>query len=234
MDIPSTLVLVRHGESERNVAKAGRAFFTDDQARQGHRGVADHRIPLTDAGHQQAQLTGQALRKRFGSFDQVFHSGYVRTIETMKGLLSVYNDDERARINIDANLFIRERDTGHAYDMTEAENSEAFPYMHEYWTTAGPFFAHPPGGESIAQVAQRVQLFLDMLCRNHRGERVLVVTHAGTLRAFRFLLEGWSYDEADRWLSEYPPPKNCSVTTYTADNHGKRLALQDHHRVYWT
>ena len=43
--------------------------------------------------------------------------------------------------------------------------------------------ARPPGGESIAQVVERVHSFIDILIRDRAGERVLVITHGGTLRA---------------------------------------------------
>ena len=59
--------------------------------------------------------------------------------------------------------FIRERDSGYAYDMTEEEAKKQFPWMEEYWKTFGGFFAVPPGGESYAQVAQRIYLFLDTI-----------------------------------------------------------------------
>ena len=45
---PSLLVLVRHAESARNVAKKGSRFFLDDESRKAVRGVADHHVPITD------------------------------------------------------------------------------------------------------------------------------------------------------------------------------------------
>ena len=45
---PALLVLVRHGESARNVVKKDNRFYLDDEARKSLKGVPDHRIPLTD------------------------------------------------------------------------------------------------------------------------------------------------------------------------------------------
>jgi hypothetical protein len=43
------------------------------------------------------------------------------------------------------NLFIRERDPGHAYNLTDAEAAEAFLWLKDYWNTFGAFFSRPPG-----------------------------------------------------------------------------------------
>ena len=55
---PALLVLLRHAESARNLAKKGNRFFLDDEARRAVQGVADHRTPLTARGRQQALQTG--------------------------------------------------------------------------------------------------------------------------------------------------------------------------------
>lgn len=232
MERPSLLVLVRHGESVRNVAKKGSVFFADDESRRSVRGIPDHQISLTAEGARQARVTGLALSDRFSSFDALYHSGYQRTIQTANGLIDGFAPDVQERLIPQANLFIRERDTGFAYDMTTQEAETAFPYMHEYWQTTGSFFARPPGGESIAQVVERVHSFLDILIRDRAGERVLVVTHGGTLRAFRFLLEQWDYDQAERSM-QADPPDNCGVTTYVYSPERKHLTLQEYNRVYW-
>ena len=131
------------------------------------------------------------VRARFGVFDYVYHSGYRRTADTAAGILSAYTDDERAAMKLRAHAFIRERDNGYTWDMTTAEAEAAFPWLQDYWDTHGPWFARPPGGESLADVAQRAYLFLNMLFRDRAGQRILVSTHGGTLRAFRSLLERW-------------------------------------------
>ena len=232
MERPALLVLVRHGESVRNVAKKGNVFFADDESRRSVRGIPDHQICLTEEGHRQARVTGVALSERFGSFDALYHSGYRRTQETADAILSGLAPPVRDRLSPQANLFIRERDTGFAYDMTTQEAEAAFPYMQEYWQTTGSFFARPPGGESIAQVVERVHSFIDILIRDRAGERVLVVTHGGTLRAFRFLLERWDYVQAERSMHN-APPDNCGVTTYVYSREHNHLMLEEYNRVYW-
>jgi len=48
---------------------------------------------------------------------------------------------------------------------------------------------HPPkGAETVAELQSRLQLALDALLTAHRGEHVLVVQHAGTIKFFLGLL----------------------------------------------
>jgi 2,3-bisphosphoglycerate-dependent phosphoglycerate mutase len=229
---PALLFLVRHAESERNVAKKGNIFFADDESRRSLKGVADYAVPLTEEGRRQAELTGDALRARFGAFDYVYHSGYRRTVETTEGILRAFTAEERAAIKVRQSVFIRERDAGFAYDMTTAEAEAAFPWLQEYWKTSGSFFARPPGGESVAQVCERVYLFINMLFRDRAGQRVVAVTHGVTLRAFRFLLERWTYDEVTTRFRE-DPPKNASVTVYEYDAEAARMVLREYNTVFW-
>jgi len=229
---PSLLVIVRHAESARNHAKKGSVYFADDAARRVVRGTPDHLIALTDDGHKQAEQTGAAVRERFGTFDAVYHSGYTRTIQTAEGILAAYTAEERARMPVRTDLYIRERDAGYTYDMTTAEAEQAFPWLNEYWRTFGGFFARPPGGESLADVVTRVNTFLEAVERAHAGEKVLVVTHGGTIRCLRFALDRWDYERALGW-PDGQEPANCGVTTYRPDS-GDALALVDYNQVYWT
>jgi 2,3-bisphosphoglycerate-dependent phosphoglycerate mutase len=233
LERPALLVIVRHAESARNQAKKGSVYFADDAARRIVRGTADHLIALTDSGHEQAAQTGHAIRDRFGVFDYVYTSGYARTEQTAAGILAAYPPDERERMKVRMNLFIRERDSGFAYDMTQEEAETAFPWLNEYWRTVGGFMARPPGGESLADVVGRVHTFLDTLFRDRAGQKIMVVTHGGTIRCFRFALERWGYEQAQRW-PEGHGPANCGVTTYRCGESGDRLELEDYNRVYWT
>ncbi len=232
LERPALLVLVRHAESARNVAKKGNTFFLDDESRKAVQGIPDQHVPITDEGRRQAELTGRALRAEYGVFDRVYHSGYRRTQETAEHLLAAYPGEERERMIVRHHLFLRERDAGWTYDMTTAEAAAAFPWLQGYWDTFGRFFARPPGGESLAELAERVYLFLQKLYRDPHNQRVLVVSHGGTLRVFRYLLERWTHDEfLDRWESE--PVANCAVTTYALDPANGRMALRSLNRVYW-
>src|SRR5262249_9760592 len=230
---PALLVLVRHGQSQRNVVKKRNRLDLADESRNSVRGVPDHLIELTDEGRRQSTVPGAALRDAYGPFDYLVHSGYARTVQTLEHMLEAYTADERARMPIRHHLFVRERDAGHAYDMTDAEAQAAFPWLADYWTTFGPFFARPPGGESLADVCERVYAFLQKLARTMARRRVLVVTHGGTIWCFRYVLERWTYAEAERRFTTESNP-NCAVTSYRFSESSERLELSDRARCFWT
>jgi probable phosphoglycerate mutase len=210
---PELLVLVRHGQSDRNVAKAGHVFFPDEESRAAFAGVPERQAALTELGWQQARALGVRLREEHERFDLVLHSGYRRTRETAEALLEAWPVDARAAMVVGEDPLLSERDAGHAVNMTTAEAREAFPWLAEYWRTTGPLFARPPGGESIADVAARVRLFLRSREAEFASRRVLLVTHNGTLRAFRSVLEGWTSDEFEQHLRG-DGHANCAVLAY--------------------
>jgi broad specificity phosphatase PhoE len=217
----------------RNKAKeGGGVFFSDEDARRVVKGIPDHKIDITPEGVIQSEKTGEGILSDYGGFDYAYHSGYLRNERTLERMLSKYPEDERNKIKIRLNPFIRERHAGYAYDMTEKEAERYFPFLQEYWKTFGGFFSQPPGGESLAAVVQRVYLFLNMLFQEKAGKRILVVTHGGTLRCFRFLLEHWNYDQALAW-PRGQEPKNCGVTAYSFDEEEKRLLLREYNKTYY-
>src|SRR3989344_5707979 len=150
---PSQLVLIRHAESARNKAKQGTTYFADEEARKTVRGIPDWKIALSTQGILQAQKTGVYLRERFGAPDYFYHSGYLRTQQTLEEILKAFSEEERSRVRVRMNQFIRERDPGYAYDMTTEEAEASFPWLQDHWTTFGGFFARPPGGESLSDVS---------------------------------------------------------------------------------
>lgn len=97
--------------------------------------------------------------------------------------------------------------------MTEAEAAAAFPWLQEYWQTEGPYFARPPGGESLADLGNRVKLFLESDFKAFAGRRVLLVTHIGTMQMLRMHLESWPQEEIEAKLLG-DPIRNCDVFAY--------------------
>lgn len=229
--VPALLVVARHAESVRNLAKAGQVFFPDPEARRGLEGEADHAAGLTQRGREQALDLGERLRDAFGSFDLVYHSGYRRARETAELALEVMVAGE-APMPVREHVFLRERDAGYTFNMTRDEAEAAFPWLQEYWRAVGPFYARPPGGESLADVVLRVQQFFELMERELAGKRVLLVTHAGTVQTIRFLLEGWTHDEAPmRWQRE--PVGNAAPLAYEAAGGKLQRVPNDPGRLPW-
>jgi len=80
--LPLDLILIRHGESEGNVADIMWHEKGDDSFREkiGEKHSYDYR--LTKRGQRQAALTGAWMRRYLGRFDAFYTSDFARTKET--------------------------------------------------------------------------------------------------------------------------------------------------------
>lgn len=211
MSMPNNLILVRHGQSEGNVAtdaaKDGdNRYYTD-----AFLTTPGHQWRLTSAGCEQAATIGQWLSEQGMEFDRHYVSPYVRTRET-----AAYLNLPGAMWTM--NRALRERDWGDIGSVTRSdfltrpafqENAKMFSIDPLYWV--------PPGGESIAHVAEnRVRNILDTLHRECERRNVLAVTHGEMMWAFRVVLERWNDEEFLR-RDKDPSQKirNCSAIHYT-------------------
>jgi len=157
------LTIVRHGETALNVTRV----------LQGH---SD--IPLTDVGKKQAEHLGTRLRSLNVTYTTVFASDLSRARQTAELILH----HSGANLPIREDMRLRERCYGSAEGKPTAELFEKAKQenksVHDYT---------PHGGESGAQVTDRIQLFLEDLYKLRDGEKnenVLLVTHGGWIMYF--------------------------------------------------
>ena len=99
-----------------------------------------------------------------------------------------------------------------------------FPDLAEQRRHVGKFYFRPPGGESWCDVILRLRSFDEMLTREHRKERVLVVVHQVIVNCLRYLLE--RLDEAQILaIDRAGDVPNCGVNAWEFDpaagRHGK-------------
>jgi ribonuclease H / adenosylcobalamin/alpha-ribazole phosphatase len=150
---PTTTVLLRHGDTRLSPE---------------HRfsGLSD--LPLSASGTRQAKAA--ACRLANGSpIDAVISSPLQRAVATAAiaagelGLTAVIDDD------------LRETGFGDWDGLTLAEIQQRWPAAAAAWRR-DPEQA-PPGGESFADTAERVNRAVDRLLRDHGGQTILVVTH---------------------------------------------------------
>lgn len=231
MGMPDNLVLVRHGESEGNVAttlsKAGdNSWYTD-----AFTTTPGHQWRLTAKGRQQARMSGEWITRHVtAAFDGFYVSPYVRTRETAGNL-----DLPGARWRL--NRALRERDWGDIGSLTKTEfNSSDMFALSKLTRDIDPLYWVPPGGESIGQVAEdRVRNVLDTLHREQAGKDVICVTHGEAMWAFRLVLERLDDDQfvtLDNDKSERI--HNCEVIHYTrinpfaTDEQRRRVTKQTH------
>jgi broad specificity phosphatase PhoE len=214
---PDHLVIVRHGQSERNVAK--------DRAREEHKlevwsdHLRDVDTPLTALGVQQAVATGQFLREKF-NFDMVFTSPYLRTIQTAKQIMT----QMPVAPSIMYEERIREIEFGVLDGLTRDGIQRFYPQEFARREREGKYWYRPPGGESRPDVALRVHSFLGTLTREYRRRSVLVICHSVVVLIFRRLLERW--DEAQYIkVDAEDDVLNCSITAYRYDAEKHKLML---------
>jgi 2,3-bisphosphoglycerate-dependent phosphoglycerate mutase len=110
---------------------------------------------------------------------------------------------------------LREQDFGlftEIYD--HAERRQKFPDEFEKWarlrSNSGKFYARPPDGESRADVAQRLRLFLQTVTNDVRdgNNDLIVVGHGVTNRAFEMNFLHHAVD----WFERSDNPGNSDVT----------------------
>ena len=174
---PSKLVIVRHAESERNVAKDIAKSKGDHSFALGLRGID---TPLTQLGNQQARSTGEYLAREY-NFDVMFSSPYRRTVQTAEQILGQI----KAKPPLVHKERIREIEFG-IMDGHTAEGIKAnHPEDHARREREGKYWYRPPGGESRPDVALRVHSFLGTLARDYRTKTVLIVCHSVVVLIFR-------------------------------------------------
>lgn len=213
MPLPLDIVLVRHGESEGNVAsrhsRAGdHSLFTDDFKK---RHSSSYR--LTDKGIKQAKAAGQWIKKNFKRpyFDRYLTSEYTRAMET-----AGYLDLPEANWQID--FFLREREWGDLDAMSHGERDLLYSdYMKK--REAEPFYWIPPNGESFASLcSNRIKWVLDTLAREYPDKRAMIVCHGEVMWAFRILIERIRQNDFIKYYQSDEPfcrMVNCQIIHYS-------------------
>ena len=219
---PERLWIVRHGESAGNVAR-------DLAEAEGHAVIdiptRDADVPLSALGERQAAALGRwfARQPPEEQPNVVLASPYVRARQTAGLVLDTAGlAREEDTLIVDERL--REKEFGVLDRLTRAGILAQYPEQAEFRRLLGKFYHRPPGGESWCDVILRLRSSLDMLTREHRGERVLIVGHSVVVLCFRYLLERMTEEEILE-MDRTTDVANCSVTSYqfepTHGRHGK-------------
>lgn len=67
-------------------------------------------------------------------------------------------------------------------DWNDIPTDEINPWYNDYINV------NPPNGESLIDLVKRVNSFIADLSENHPNEKIIIITHAGVIRAFFHLL----------------------------------------------
>ena len=217
--MPKNYLLIRHGESEGNVAveasKRGddRFYANDDFVT-----TPGTQWRLTPTGVLQANAIGAWVAEHAPTPDRYYVSPYVRTRMTA------------AQLRLPAaqwrlNRAYREREWGEIETIAKSQFERDYPIsarLKKY----NPLYWCPPGGESIAEVAEnRVRNILDTLHRECSEQTVLAVAHGETMWAHRLVLERWN-DETFKAHDDDKEMKihNCQLLWYSMGEGEHRLS----------
>ncbi|MCG0276387.1 MAG: alpha-ribazole phosphatase [Thermosediminibacteraceae bacterium] len=160
------IFLIRHGETLWN-----KNFL--------YQGQKD--IPLSEKGRLQAQRLAEVLKRE--TFDVVYSSDLKRAVETAEIIAAPHG------LPVICTKELRELSfgkwEGHSYQDLEKKYFEEF---HNWLRNPGD--NKPPGGESLEELIQRVVGFAKLAARNHSNKNILIVTHAGPIRAILMAVLG--------------------------------------------
>jgi probable phosphoglycerate mutase len=162
-----TLHLVRHGETEFN---AERRFQTPD-------------VPLSERGRQQAAAVAEVLAENAAAAELILASDYERTQETARIIAA------RLNLPIIAEPSLRERNFGIARGRLYSEIGEE---THALWRE--PRY-RIEGGESWADVFERMQEFFLRMRRAPPAPELICVSHGGAMSVALQHLAGTAIDD---------------------------------------
>jgi broad specificity phosphatase PhoE len=203
---PERIFLVRHGESEGNVD------------REIYSRKPDYALNLTKKGKEQSLNAGNELA-RFGEFYEfaVYYSPFFRAIETLNYIAQAKSPRGAEPAGF-IKKFVREdhrirEQEWHGRLPTNGYNQNAEDERDSY----GHFYYRFDGGESCADVSQRLDGFVDTLHRDFRKDdfpkNCLIVSHGMALRLLILKWFHFSIPEFESWGN----PENCQIIQLQLD-----------------
>ena len=197
------VLLVRHGQSEGNAE--GRFG--------GHTAT-----PLSARGRRQAAATARTLFEE--KVTAIYSSDLSRAVETAMPLARLTG------LDVERTEAFRERSVGVMEGLTFEEAAEQHP--EQYAALIRRDFHHVLlGGESYRQMLDRASGKLDHAITQHRGGRICVFSHTGTICILTLHLMGAL--DAPELRPVWIATANCGITRFELRSDGfvRVLALND-------
>ncbi len=194
--MPTTLLLVRHGQTEANAK----------QVFQGRMGTG-----LNDVGRAEAARLGRRLRTL--EIARLVASDQERAVETATILRAAL--DPAPALELDPAL--REVDVGAWTGLDYAQAEAKFPDEWAAWVAGRD--VRRGGGETYGELGERIHGALARVAEASAGNPTLVVTHGAALRSFVCVLLGL----APPGPKALGGAVNCGLTRVTWDGGAFRL-----------
>ncbi|HYF50202.1 MAG TPA: histidine phosphatase family protein [Planctomycetota bacterium] len=183
--MPTTLTLIRHGETEWN---------------KNSRWQGQLDIPLSELGLEQARRLAARLKEQRARFDAIYSSDLGRALKTAETISAVTGP---APLTLKE---LREIDVGTWSGLYTHELETRFP--EDYRRMKAGEDIKRGGAESMADVVVRVRKFLGTVVERHSQQHVAIVTHNGVIRAALMLMKNLTVEQG----RELGLMKNCSIT----------------------
>jgi 2,3-bisphosphoglycerate-dependent phosphoglycerate mutase len=174
----STLVLIRHGQSQWNLENR----FT---------GWVD--VPLTDKGRKEARLAGALLAAEELDLAKAYTSALVRAQETLTIVLDQLG---LAGLETERDEALNERHYGELQGLDKTETAEKYGAEQVHiWRRS--YDVQPPGGESLKDTAARTLPYFEakIVADLDAGRSILVSAHGNSLRSIVMKLDGLSREQ---------------------------------------
>jgi len=203
MSSTTHVVIIRHGQSQGN-AEGRFGGHTD--------------TPLSPRGRKQAQATAKALASE--NFSAIYSSDLPRAIETASPLARLTG------VSLETTEALRERSVGVMEGLTFEEAAEQHP--EQYQALLRRDFEHVlSGGESYRQTLDRASRQLDDAIEKHKGGRIALFAHTGTICILILHLLG-ALDAPDLkpvWIAT----ANCGIARFDLRDDGfvRVLSIND-------
>ena len=208
---PKRLWLVRHGQSQGNVARdaaheAGHALIDLDWR--------DVDVPLSALGHEQADATGRwfAALPEHDRPEILLASPYIRAKQTAESICKAGGLAGGSKPTI-LDERLREREFGVFDGLTTLGIKQHYPKEAEHRAKMGKFYHRPPGGESWADVILRLRSALNTINLHYADRNVIVVAHQVVVLCMRYILEELS-EEQIMTIDRQAEILNCGIAAY--------------------
>lgn len=187
----TTLLMIRHGESEANRNKIFAGNLDAD---------------LQSNGLKQAQKTAEFIAKNY-KVDKVYASDLKRAYKTGKCIADLLG------IEIIPNKNLREISAGKWEGISFTDLAVDYADDYNVWLTdIGN--ACCTGGESVKHLGERVMTELTDIASANNGKTIVIATHATPIRTMQTLVQYGSLEN----MHSVPWVTNASVTTFEYEN----------------
>ena len=184
----TNLIVIRHGQSVAN----------EEDKFAGH---SD--FDLTDLGRKQAELAAEYVRAHF-KVDAAYASDLKRAYNTAVPSARAFG------LEVKGDKGLREIYAGKwesmPFSQVISDYADDFVIWRDDFASA-----YCPGGETVAELSERVYNTVARICEEHDGETVLIATHASPVRAIQSAASGSS-------TSDIAFVANASINLFTYEN----------------